>query len=924
SLPRGPGACRAPACSIACAWSRRRPSPWLPPPAGYGKTTLVADWIATDRRRAAWITLDATDNDPGAFGQALACALATLTPAAGARTLALLRQPQPPTLPAIVIVLINDLATHLRPDADGRPLLLVLDDYQAITDRTIHEMVTTLIERLPPQLRLVLTSRADPPLRLGRLRVRAALLEIRAADLAFSAAEVDTFLTETMDVALPAAVAGTLLARTEGWAAALQLAALSLRRQPDPAAFLTEFNGSHRHLLTYLVEEVFSQQPAPVQAFLLATCVLDRMCAPLCTALLTPDSSPIEPNGSGATAGAAQVLLEELEAANLFVVALDTNGEWYRYHALFGEMLRHRLRQQDPSVEQILRRRASRWYEQAGDGPEAIRHALAAQDWDTAARLIEQCAEKVRRRGEFGLLDRWLGALPATVRVASPGLSFWQALRLTLAGQLVAAATLLTDVEQELTRRLAASGEPPAQARALRGNTLALRVLLTRYQYGDPAQVTALARVALDQLPPDDQEWRALVLDNLAAAAYLSDNLDAARGHYEASIALSEQAQYYLLTFISRGRFGGLLSDRGELRAAHAYYAETERQAAAWGVLDLPVAGHIAWFAARLHYEADDLGEAAHLVRRAITLASQGHLIELLGHAQLTQCQICLAQGDAAGARAALSAAEAWLTPPVPAGTPQNTMLRSALAAWRATIALADPEAVAGNSPAAEDSPPTGDSGPIAHWIWRAAQLLPARRRLQAGDAAAAHADLTQRAARAEAAGAGGLLIAVLAQDAVALEMLGRPAAARAALRQAVLLGAAEGYVRSILNAGPAVGPLLQALGQELARSPESSPGLLVYVARLATLPAADAGSHTAAIADRTNRPAGPFREPLTARELAILRLLAAGGSNQEIASQLILGVSTVKWYLRAIYDKLGVTSRTQAVARGRAIGLIR
>ena len=761
-------------------------------PAGYGKTTLVADWILSDDRTAAWLTLDSADNDALPFWLTVTTALAQVQPAATVRTLALLRQPQPPALPTLLTVLLNELATQITPDPTGRPLLLVLDDYHTITDRAIHESVITFIARLPPHLRLVLTSRADPPLRLGRLRVRDQLLEIRAGDLAFAAIEVEQFLTETMGLTLPATVATTLLARTEGWAAALQLAALALRRQPDPAAFLADFNGSHRHLLGYLVEEVFSQQPPAVQAFLRATCILDRLCADLCDTLLAVP--PPEPalGGTPPAPGGAQVLLEELEAANLFIVALDHSSEWYRYHPLFAEMLRYRLHQQDPLGEGILRRRASRWYEQAGDGAEAIRHALAAQDWDTAARQIERFADELRRRGELGLLDSWLTALPATAHMAYPGLGVWQALRLGMRGQFAAADAALAAVEQYLAHAPAdLPADPPAARATLRGRALAMRIILVRYQQGDPVGVAAHARAALDQLPPHDLDWRAVVLDNLAAATYMSDDLPSAHRHYQTAVQVSEQAEFYLQTFISRARLGSLLTDQGALRAAHTYYEATHRQASVWGVLDLPLAGHIDWFAARLCYEADDLPRAAALVQRARARAEEGQLIELQGYAALTDCQIRLAQADLVGARVALDMAEACLTPPAPAGAPHNALLRAALGAWRATIYLAHP--AAGYGPGATGEPALAEALPVAHWIWRAAQLLPARLYLQAGDAAAAHADLEQRSIRAQALGAQGLRITALALDALALEMLGRPAAARAALQQAILLGAAEG-----------------------------------------------------------------------------------------------------------------------------------
>ena len=435
-------------------------------PAGCGKTTLVADWITLDGRVAAWLTLDAGDNDPVAFWTAVATGLDIAQPGVVSRVVALLQSGQQPALASMVAGLINDLTAQLRPDADGRPVLLVLDDYHAITERVIHETMLALIERLPTHLRLVVISRIDPPLRLARLRVRADLLEIRAAHLLFTEEEVAAFLTETMSLSLPAGAASILTARTEGWVAALQLAALSLRHQADPAAFLATFGGSHRHLLSYLVDEVLSQQSPELQAFLLATSVLDRLCAELCAAVIgelpeAPDASPLA--GPPEAVRRAQALLEELNIANLFLIPLDTVSQWYRYHALFGEALRHRLHQHDPAGERVYRQRASIWYAQAGYGAEAIQHALAAQDWDLAARWIEQFVDGVRRRGDWRTLDGWLAAVPPAWLRAHPELEFWQAARLTAKGQFVASAAVLTAVEQDLAAVLAAvpPGESP-------------------------------------------------------------------------------------------------------------------------------------------------------------------------------------------------------------------------------------------------------------------------------------------------------------------------------------------------------------------------------------------------------------------------------------------------------------------------------
>jgi LuxR family maltose regulon positive regulatory protein len=880
-------------------------------PAGYGKTTLVADWISADARAAAWLTLEASDNDPGTFWTAVATALGTLHPEASRRALALLRQLQPPPPATILAALLNDVLTHLTADAAGRPALLVLDDYHLITQSDIHEGVMTLIERLPPQLRLVITSRSDPPLRLGRLRVRAQLLEIRARDLAFDAPEVEAFLAATMELAVSTEAAHVLLARTEGWAAALQLAALSLRHQPDPATFLARFGGSHHHLLAYLVEEVFSQQPPAVQTFLLATSVLDRMCGNLCDAIL-----------AAATPGEGQARLEALEAANLFVVALDDSGQWYRYHPLFGEMLRHRLQQHDPTAARMYRQRASGWYEQAGHGPEAIQQALAAHDWDTTARLIDQAVQDLRRRGEFVLLDAWLAAVPpAEVRIR-PGLGFWVAARLVMRGQFIAAEAALEDVEPGAP---AAAPTPlAAPALILHGRVAALRSLLARFRHDDPAQIEAQARAALEHLPPDDLDWRALAEGNRGAAAHVADDLDGAEAYYRTASALSEQANYYLLLFSCRTQQGMVFYDRGDFRAAHACCAELRQWAATRGALDVPAAAHIEWLDAHLRYEANDLPGADLAVRRSLLLGDAGRLAEIRGYARITCGRIRLAQNDPAGALAILEEAEMLLIPPSAADGSRSSAMRAAVRAWQATIRLDHPDL--GPIGATPDTAAVGPPAPLTHWIWRAAHLLPARLRLHEGDAAGAYADLEARRARAEVVGAQGLLISLLALEAVALDALGRPAAARAALVQALRLGAAEGYCRALLDAGPAIGALVQALGQELSRAPESSPGLLIYLQRLGSgLPTSSAGVAAPPPApDHLNSPTGAIGEPLSSRELAILRLLAAGCSNQEIADQLIIGVSTVKWYLRTIYEKLDTTSRTQAVARARARGLIR
>lgn len=880
-------------------------------PAGYGKTTLVVDWIATDARQAAWVSLDAGDNDPGTFWQALATALHTVHPSASARALAVLRQPHPPAPAALLRVLLNDLAAHPAPDPAGRPLLLVLDDYHVITQPAIHDSVIHLIAQLPDYLQLVITSRSDPPLRLSRLRVRAQLLEIRAADLAFDAGETATFLRETMGLAVPEAAA-VLAARTEGWAAALQLAALALPRQADPRAFLKGFGGTHQHLLSYLAEEVFSQQPPARQAFLLATCVLDRLCAPLCAAVLADPAAPPPDLPPGPT----QAVLDALAADQLFLLALDSTGQWYRYHTLFADALRHQLRRTAPAQERIYRQRASAWLAQAGYGAEAIGQALAAQDWERAADQIEQFADGAWERGELRTLAGWLAALPDALR-RRPRLGVLQALSAMMANQYGSAAAQLVAVRQELAAA-AARGEADgdvAERDRLLGRAAVLEAQVSRASPAAVAYSETLARQALELLPAADRAWRTMAQSSLGTSRYLASDLAAAVAHYLQAGDLATHAGFHLLALLQRSRAAAALHDQGHLREALALCTATRPLPAAdeW-----PGLSQVAWAEALVRYEQGDLAAADALLDQAIPGAAADRQPEVQGFAEITRSRIALARGDRAGAAQALAAAQVLLDPPG-AG---NQHFAQILAAWREVAWLVHPGAVE-IPPAAGPEAAEAAQVALAHWIWRPHHLLPAWRHLRAGAPAAAHRYLEDLATRAAAVDARTLLIAVLALDSLALDAVGRPAAAQAALLRAVTLSAPDGHVRAILDSGPAVLPLLAALAQHLAQTPREAPELLAYVAHVQGA----AGARATALppAPPVPRPSpGVSRDSLTERELAVLRLVAAGYSNQEIADQLIIGVSTVKWYLRIIYEKLDSANRTQAVARARAQGLIR
>src|SRR5499425_3196688 len=405
-------------------------------PAGFGKTTVLGDWARRSRRPAAWLSLDAGDNDPARFWRYVAAALGRARPGIDAPVVALLRGPQQPLLEAVATAVINELTSV---PGDGE-VVLVLDDYHLVEAPSVHESVAFLLDRLPPGLRLVLSSRADPPLPLARLRARGQLAEFRAADLRFTVAETAAFLREVTGLDLPAASVAALQDRTEGWAAGVQLAALSLRGHADPAGFIATFAGSHRYVLDYLTEEVLAGQPPQVLSFLLETSVLDRLCGPLCDAV------------TGRTG--SQAMLEELDRANLFVVPLDGVRQWWRYHHLFADLLRARLEQKRPDKLPELHRAAAAWHEEHGLADDAIRHATAAGETRWAARLVERHVETLLRRSEAATLDRWLSALPAASVRARPRLCLAQAVTALLGGRLEAVEPLLDSAEREF----AASG----------------------------------------------------------------------------------------------------------------------------------------------------------------------------------------------------------------------------------------------------------------------------------------------------------------------------------------------------------------------------------------------------------------------------------------------------------------------------------
>jgi LuxR family transcriptional regulator, maltose regulon positive regulatory protein len=588
-------------------------------PAGFGKTTLVSEWVAGCGRLVAWLSLDADDSDPARFLTYLIAAFQTIATHSGigAGLLATLQSSPPPPIEATLTVLLNEVT------AAGDHFLLVLDDWHVVEAKAVDLALTFLLEHLPPTLHLVIATREDPHLPLARLRARGQLTELRAADLRFTATEAAEYLNRVMSLDLAAADIATLEDRTEGWIAGLQLAALALRRptamsgQPgDAASFIRAFTGSHRFVLDYLVEEVLQQQTEAIQGFLLRTSILDRLCGPLCDAVLR------------APAGSGQNSLEHIENANLFIIPLDNERRWYRYHHLFAELLRQRLAQlhrsglpdkTDDGGQTIaeLHVRASQWYEDNGLEIEAFQHAAAANDLDRAARLVEGKGMPLHFRGAAAMVLNWLASLPTPVVEARPALGVMYALALSMTGQLSGIELKLQAAEAALLAKR--SAEPDAETRNLIGHIAAIRALLAAAENQAETMITQ-SQLALDYLHPDNLPVRTTTTWILGWARQLQGDRAAARRAYTEAMAISQTSGNTIVYIWAAGGLGILQEADNQVHQA----AQTFRQIVQLvGEPPRPEAGLAYLGLARIYYEWNDLEAAAQHLQVCIPLLQQ-------------------------------------------------------------------------------------------------------------------------------------------------------------------------------------------------------------------------------------------------------------------------------------------------------------
>jgi LuxR family maltose regulon positive regulatory protein len=877
-------------------------------PAGFGKTTLVSKWAAACGQPAAWLSLDDGDNDPVRFLTYLVAAVQTIAPQIGVSVVAALQSPQPPPTESILTTFINEIAT--LPDS----FVLVLDDYHVIEAQGVDLALAFLLAHLPPQMHLVITTREDPDLPLARLRARGQLTELRAADLRFTPAEAAEFLNAVMGLQLSAADVALLEERTEGWIAGLQLAALSMRGQPDVSGFIRSFAGDHRYIVDYLVEEVLRRQPQPVRSFLLQTAILDRLNGSLCEAVTEQ------------TQGNAR--LEALERGNFFVVPLDDQRQWYRYHHLFADVLHAHLVAEQPDQVTTLHRRASAWYEQQGSPAQAIRHALAAEDFSRAADLVELAMPAMNRSLQYATLLGWFKALPDELIRLRPVLSAGYASVLLSSGELESMEARLRDAERWLDTPADMRERPEARTaemvvvdqeefRRLPGKIAVIRGARALAR-GDMPETVKHARRALDLAPEDDHLWRGGAASQLGLAAWASGDLDTAR-----RMTAEGMANVRLAGYIPSAIGGALvLADiqiaQGRLHEAKTTYERALQWATEPGAPVVRGAADVYVGLSALHREHNDLKTAT---QHLLTGQALGELAGLQQNPYrwcAAMARIREAQGDLDGALDLLEQAERLYE------SNFSPNVRP-VAAWKTRVWVVQGRLGEALGWVNERGLSTEDDLSYLREFEHItlARVLLARYQVKRADRSlhGAVGLLERLRVAAQAGGRISNLLEILLLQALARQAQGDLPAGLGALQQALTLAEPEGYVRIFVDEGPA---LAQLLRETAAR------GIMPdYTGRL--LAAIEATPQTGGVSAASVPPgqhhspsaAPPLIEPLSPRELEILRLFKEDLSGPEIAEALVIALSTVRTHTKGIYSKLDVNNRRAAVKRAADLGLI-
>ncbi|OWY65167.1 LuxR family transcriptional regulator [cyanobacterium TDX16] len=860
-------------------------------PAGFGKTTLLSEWSYQAGIPVGWLSLDETDNDPARFWTYVVTALQQFHRQVGESTLSMLRSTETVSCESCLIPLINDL-TDIEDD-----LALVLDDYHAIASRPIHHALTFLLEHLPPQLHLAIATRTDPPLPLARLRGRDRLTELRAADLRFTIAEATEFIAGSMQLSLSQEQVEIIQARTEGWIAGLQLAAMSMRDAENISLSIESLKGTQRYILDYLVEEVLERQPQPLQSFLLRTSILDRMCGALCEAVMGED-----PAIDGTET------LAQLEHRNLFIIPLDYDRQWYRYHHLFRELLHHHLKRAEPEQLPRYHRQAREWYEKQGLVTEAIPHAIAAGDFDGAADLIEREVQSTENpRVEAVMLLGWLEALPHELVWTRPWLMLSDAWALYSLGQLEAAVVAVQNLESLLKQQ---PNSKAANTKMLWGLVTAVKGMQARQQ-GAMSESIALLEQALQLLPQDNSWMRATILLNLGVTYFHFDDFQPAqrllpevakigqsRGMADPAIAgLYLQAQFLAL----RGRMERAIAlcqqgvDLAKQRNWLATYAGIMVQVAMGELLR----------------ERNQLEEAAGHLTECIERSTQTRQPgAMMGY--ITLARVRQAQGNSQAARSAIEAAEqlpTWLWPTILSVAACKARLHLAQGNLEEAIAWAEDSGLGVNDELSYSFTQQHPCGSELDYLTLVRVLLA---RGRAANASQPYLDDAMRLSLrlhdfAQAGGRNARVMETLILQTLVWQAREDKERSLSVLERALQIPHTGDYIRLFVDEGK---PMMELLQYAAFKGIHQN-----YVSCLLAA--------CSSIEGKAYTTVQPLIEPLTDRELEVLRYLATGLSNRAIADKLFVTLAAVKWHARNIYSKLDVGNRTQAVVKARELGIL-
>jgi len=867
-------------------------------PPGFGKTTLLGEWIAGKiQNSVSWVSLDEKDNDPIRFWTYIIAALEKIQPGVGVNATTLLHAPQTAPIEETLIALINAMVTI------AQPFTLVLDDYHLIEREAIHQAFIFFLDHLPPQMHLILISRSDPPFGLTRFRVRNQLTELRDSDLRFTPTEAVTFLNQVMGLDLSANDIIALERRTEGWIAGLQLAALSMQGRRDVQGFVEAFTGSHRFVLDYLAEEVLSRQTEPVRQFLLRTSILERLHGPLCDGLLSRDG------------GSSTAILEQLEQAHLFIIPLDDERRWYRYHHLFADFLREYLRRTTrPEEITELHRQASIWYAANGYEAEAVNYALAANDLEASIRLIEEATMSLLIQAEAVTLMDWLDKLPEEVILARPRLSLGQAWSHLILNDLNAIEPVLEKTEQrliELQQGDSAGLHTEAQVQRWWGEVTALRSMIL-VNTGEVEAAISLAEHALAHLPADELIGRSILFSNLGEGYAVRGEFAKATEALAESVRLSAQSGNLIILFASSSNLAEIQMNQGNLAQAATIYEQARdfiedyiKQEGHLGQPS-PLAGRAYLGLAEIARHQNDLENATRYANIGIELSGrQGQVMGAETIGQIILASILQAQGDSVEAQEAIEEALASLSE------------RSPVAHWTAAV-QARLWLAQGNLPAAihwarNCDLPLDDDFSFREYPGEYTTLV---RVYLANEQFEEALDLLDRlAATEQKLSRKGRLLEIFLLRALTLHAAGDTPTALPWLKQALPIAEAGGYVRLFLDEGPAMASLLRRANAAGFQPHEA------YIDHLLDAFAAEPSQATALSA--RGFASAQLIEPLSDRELEVLQLIANGLSNQEIADRLIIAEGTVKKHIHNIFGKLDVRRRTQVVLRARELGLL-